>query len=153
MTTEQFNSCDGCGETKNEIRHLPMVGHNNLLLCQQCYYKEFSNNNTDLLWKNLTIYSTKQDNRIKIISLDEKTVIGTGKNLRVILDYARKSKIMYINIHKNWDYSGRVYIEFYNGYVETDFNSYEILKNWLKSRRNWKGVNVYDYFASWQFTI
>lgn len=66
--------------------------------------------------------------------------VSHSKNLRGILDYARKHGVAKVLIMENLasEFGGTLNIIFGDGAtVTTNFNSYKVLESWIAARRSW----------------
>lgn len=70
------------------------------------------------------------------ITLGDK-VVSNSRNLRGLLDYARKHFIHRVAIC-NRNSHGALYVEFENGATcRTEFADYSVLVRWILARRSW----------------
>lgn len=64
-------------------------------------------------------------------------VVARSRNLRGLLDYARKHFIHRVAVYKQNGH-GRLYVEFENGaQCRHMFEDYSVLVGWVLSRRSW----------------
>lgn len=83
-----------------------------------------------------------------------KERIRTSRNLRAILDHARRVPVDYAAAMRDSDGGALLHIDFANGdYTRVSFASYTIARNWINSRRSWQLEQMqYDPNVSrWQF--
>jgi hypothetical protein len=65
-------------------------------------------------------------------------LVASSKNLRGILDYARKVPVHRVAIYRNLNGDGLLCVTFDNGAnCQTTFASYTVCIDWVKSRRSW----------------
>lgn len=70
------------------------------------------------------------------------------KNLRWVLDYARRNKIRMIFARQENGvfHDAILQVHFQDGIVfESEFASFNVLIDWLHARRSWKGSLLYVY--------
>jgi hypothetical protein len=76
--------------------------------------------------------------------MKEGACVARSRNLRGILDYARRSPVAHIETSMGYDGSpvrGLVLVKYADGaHCLTDFASYHIMIDWLRGRRSWRGA-------------
>lgn len=75
---------------------------------------------------------------VEIYNIHRKR-IRTSRNLRGILDHARRVPVDYAVATRDSDGGAILSIIFTNGdYTRTSFASYTVARNWINSRRSWQ---------------
>jgi len=81
-------------------------------------------------------------------------IVSQSRNLRGLLDYARRHPVVWIETQPLtwvsrdgrplWPAGARLYLRFADGAeAMTYFSSYAVLQDWIKARRTWKPSAVW----------
>lgn len=73
-------------------------------------------------------------------------IIRTSRNLRGLLDYARVSKPKRVELTPQEGSNGRLRVIYSDGATSSArFRSYNIMVDWVRNRRSWRGAEIVHY--------
>lgn len=92
----------------------------------------------------------KPGERIRIFR--QGVVIGDSRNLRGVLDFARRHSVRSWSADMTDDYGARVTLDFCSGATARfEFASWDVAQRWVRARRSWdlKGLRISPTYELW----
>lgn len=73
-------------------------------------------------------------------------VIRRSKNLRGLLDYARVSRVVRVELTPFAKVNGSLRVFYADGAIgRANFASFHIMVDWVRNRRSWRGAQIVNY--------
>lgn len=91
--------------------------------------------------------------RLQIIR--QGKVESDSRNLRGLMDYARRNTIQRVTLEMTEDYGALFHVRFVNGAtLNTEFAGWDVAQRWVRARRSWslKAAVIKATFEAWELS-